>query len=137
MRVLLAIFTSLGVLIMLAGIAHAQPDEICFTWFAANGAAANHPQKLTYNYDGTFACYAAKDSMDPTRRGTYMIIKKWKDEEANVWYQIKSFGPGDESGYELVKISDQGRKLEIVRASDTAPLEVSANDNSYCQYVRR
>jgi hypothetical protein len=123
-------------LIFNAGITIAESDEICCTWVNAKYVSGNRPQKLIFNYDGTFATYKTKASTDAFAQGMFQIIKKWKDSEENILYQIKMQDPRLGTKYKLAKVSKEGDKLEFVCKSDQYPAKIDKNEPDYCNYIR-
>jgi len=124
-------------LVFYAGEVLSESDEICCTWINTKYVSGNPPQKLIFNYDGTFAHYGTKISTDAFNRGTFQIIKKWKDSEDNIWYQIKMQDPKSGMKYKLAKISKNRDKLEFVCKSNKYPEEISTNNPNYCKYTRK
>ena len=114
----------------------AESDEICCPWVNMNYSPGSPSQKLVFHYDGTFANYNSKDSSKATKRGTYVIDKKWKDLEGNIWYQIKMQDPKSETRYKLAKISSDGKMLEFICKTDKYPTDISSEDTAYCKYNR-
>ena len=60
-------------------------EKICCTWSNLRYLDGNFPQKIEFNYDGTFATYKYSSSMDATSRGTYQITKKWSDSKGYIY----------------------------------------------------
>jgi hypothetical protein len=114
----------------------AESDEICCNWVNTKYVSGNRPQKLILNYDGTFATYKTKAGTDALKRGMFQIIKKWKDSEENIWYQIKMQGLKYGTKYKLAKVSKDGNKLEFVCKSDKYPAEIDKNEPDYCNFLR-
>ncbi len=125
------------VILFWAITAYSESEQICFTWINTNYTSGNPTQKLIYNADGTFAGYPKKDATDPIRRGTFTIFKKWKDAKGSIWYRIKWDGHWGERGYELAKVSNNGKTLEYVMKDSKWPADINVKDTSYCQYTRR
>ena len=113
-----------------------ESDEICCTWVNTSYTAGAPPQKLIHNFDGTFASYTTKESTDAPKLGTFRIVKKWKDSEGNIWYQIEIQGAGVEKEHELAKISDDGNLLEYVFKQGEYPIEINPSDSNYRKYTR-
>jgi hypothetical protein len=135
MRRLLLVIICLS-LILLTVESLAGSDEICYTWINSEYSSGNPPQKLVFNYDGTFASYAKSVSNDAFRRGMFTITKKWKDSEGNIWYQIRMHDPQAVTRYKLAKISHDGKLLEFICKTDKYPLKMSSADADYCKYNR-
>ena len=123
-------------LMFYAGAAFAESDEICCNWVNTKYVSDNRPQKLILNDDGTFATYKTKTSTDALEQGMFQIIKKWKDSEENIWYQIKMQGLKYGTKYKLATISKGGDKLKFVCKSDKFPDEIDENAPDYCNYIR-
>lgn len=134
MRVLLFITLCIS-LLFYAGDTFSESDEICRTWVNTAYDPGNRPQKLIFNYDGTFETYGSQASTDALLRGVFQIAKKWRDETGNIWYQIKML---DMYGtrFKLAKISNGGDKLEFVCKPYKYPAEIKKNEPGYCSYMR-
>jgi len=130
---LLALCSSL---LIFATNSYSGSDEICCTWVNANYTSGGPPQKLIFNFDGTFASYTTKNTNDALKRGMFSIAKKWQDSEGNIWYQIKMIDPKSEARYKLAKISDDGKVLEFTCKTDKYPADISSKDTDYCKYHR-
>ena len=114
----------------------AESDEICCNWVNTKYVSGKRPQKLILNDDGTFSTYETKTGTDALERGMFQIIKKWKDSEENIWYQIKMQGLKYGTKYKLARMSKNGDKLEFVCKSDKFPDEIDENAADYCNYMR-
>ena len=123
-------------LLLYPGKAFAESDEICSNWVNTKYISGNRPQKLILNDDGTFATYKTKTGTDADEREIFQIIKKWKDSEENIWYQIKMQGLKYGTKYKLATISKDGDKLQFVCKSEKFPDEIDENAPDYCNYMR-
>ena len=123
-------------LMFYAGEAFSESDEICCTWVNTKYVSGDRPQKLMFNFDGTFVTYNTKTSTEALQRGTFQIAKKWKDSGGNIWYQIKMQNPEYGTKYKLAKVSKDGDKLEFVCKPDNYPAEIDKNEPEYCNYLR-
>lgn len=134
MRVLIIATLSIS-LLFFVGSAFSKSDEICCTWLNAKYDSGERPQKLIFNYDGTFETYRTQASRDAIMRGVFHIAKKWQDSKGAIWYQIKMM---DMYGikYKLARVSQGGEKLEFVCQDDKYPAEIKINASSYCSYLR-
>ena len=135
MRALCIAILCLSVLIY-AGETFAESDEICCTWVNSKYVSGNPPQKLIFSFDGTFATYNTKASTDALQRGTFQIIKKWKDSEGNILYQIKMQNPVSGTKYKLARVSKDGDKLKFLCKFDKFPDKIDENAPDYCNYMR-
>jgi hypothetical protein len=123
-------------LIFYAGKTFAESEEICCTWINTEYTSDSRPQKIEFHIDGTFAAYKTKPSADATQRGTFQIIKKWKDSEENIWYQIKMENPITGTKYKLARVKKSGDRLEFVCNSEKFPTEIEKKNPDYSNYVR-
>ena len=123
-------------LMFYAGEAFSESDEICCTWVNTKYVSGDRPQKLMFNFDGTFVTYNTKTSTEALQRGTFQIAKKWKDSGGNIWYQIKMQNPKYGTKFKLAKVSKDGDKLEFVCKQDKYPAEIDKNEPEYCNYLR-
>ncbi len=135
MRALFIIALCLS-LVFSAGKTFAESDEICCTWVNTKYVSGDPPQKLIFAFDGTFVTYGTKTSAEALQRGTFQVIKKWKDSEENIWYQIKMQNPISGTKYKLARVNKGGDKLEFVCKSDKFPAEIDKNEPDYCNYMR-
>ena len=123
-------------LMVYAGEAFSESDQICHTWVNIKYVAGDRPQKIMLSNDGQFVTYDKKTSIEALQRGMFQIIKKWKDSEENMWYQIKMQNPKVGTKYKLARINKDGDKLEFVCKPDKFPAEIDKNDPDYCLYIR-
>ena len=135
MRALFIIALCLS-LVFYAGETFAESDEIFCTWVNTKYVSGDPPQKLIFAFDGTFVTYGTKTSAEALQRGTFQVMKKWKDSEENIWYQIKMQNPISGTKYKLARVSKGGDKLEFVCKSDKFPAEIDKNEPDYCNYMR-
>ena len=124
------------IFICYAEMAFTESDEMCCTWVNMKYTSAKRPQKLIRNYDGTFASYISKTSVDALEKGTFRIVKKWNDSKGNIWYQVQIQGAGIEKKYELSRISNNGKKLECLFERNGYPNDINPNHANYCIYTR-
>ncbi len=122
-------------LVLYAGDTFPQSDEICCTWINTQYEPSERPQKMIFNYDGTFESYRSKQALDPILRGVFQIVAKWTDAEGSIWYKIKMF---DKYGtkHNLVRISKDGDKLEFVRKTYDYPETIDRDASNYSTYSR-
>ena len=123
-------------LMFYAGEAFSESDEIFGTWVNTKYVSGDRPQKIMLSYDGQFVTYDTKTSIEARQRGMFQVIKKWKDSEENISYQIKMRDPKYGIKYKLARISKDGDKFEFVCKSDKFPAEIDKNDPDYCHYIR-
>ena len=80
--------------------------------------------------------YKTQTAIDALERGTFQIVKKWKDSEKNIWYQIKMQGHKYGTRYKLARVSKAGDKLEFVCKSNKYHAEINKSEPDYCNYMR-
>lgn len=122
-------------LLFYAGGTFPQSDEICCTWINTNYEASARPEKMIFNYDGTFETYKSKEAIDPIMRGVFQIDEKWTDSAGTVWYKIKMI---DMYGtkHNLIRISKKGENLEFVRKLYDYPDAIDKDASDYSTYSR-
>jgi hypothetical protein len=135
MKVLYAVIICVS-LVCIAIHGLAESDKLCRTWVNTAYASPERPQKLIFNYDGTFETYPTTASMDPLMRGVYQIVEKWEDSKGVGWYKIKMIDMYGTT-YQLAKVDKEGDRLELVRRPDGYPLVIEADMPDYCVYTRR
>jgi hypothetical protein len=113
----------------------AQSDEICCTWINTEYTAGDRPQKMVFNYDGTFETFKSKEAVDPLMRGVYQIVQKWIDAEGLIWYKVKLF---DMYGtkHQLARINQKGDNLEFVHKPYEYPTTIDHQHQNYSTYSR-
>jgi len=122
-------------LMLVASFAYAQSDEISFTWVNKTYVSDEQPQKIIFNYDGTFETYEHKDANDPLLRGIFQVSERWKNSEGVIWYKLKMIDMFGAEHY-LVRISKEGERMEFVHKPDQYPERIEENAASYCTYMR-
>jgi hypothetical protein len=135
MRVLLIAAICIS-FVLFAGETFSESDEICCTWVNTKYESGTPPQKLMFNYDGTFATYITENSAEALSRGMFQIVEKWNDSEGYIWYKIMMQDPAHGKKYKLARISQNGNKLEFVCKSDKYPARINSNEPDYCNYLR-
>jgi hypothetical protein len=121
-------------LLFYAGETFSKTGEICCTWSNSAYVTDSRPQKLIFNYDGTYEVYSSIKSTDASERGVFEIAKKWEDSEGNILYNIKMLGMFG-TKFKLAKISSDGEKLEFVSRFNEYPAEINRNSSSYGHYL--
>ena len=134
MRAFLA-FVICTALLLYPADSFAQPDEICCTWINTAYTSGDRPQKMIFNYDGTFETYRSKEAVDPIMRGIYQIVQKWTDAEGLIWYKVKLF---DMYGtqHQLARINQSGDNLEFVQKRYEYPQAIDHADQNYSVYSK-
>lgn len=122
-------------LLLVASLAFSQSEEICFSWVNKTYASDEQPQKIIFNYDGTFATYKLKNERDPVIRGIFQVAEQWKDSEGIIWYKLKVMDMYGAERY-LVRISEEGERLEFVHNPYEYPEKIEEKASSYCTYTR-
>lgn len=111
-------------------------EKIFCMWSNLGYLNKNLPQKIEFNYDGTYATYKYLDSLDATSRGTYQITNKWSDSKGYLWYQIILNDPQKGKRYQLARVDQKGRTFEFVCKKDSYPPNLSSDEKGYCRYWR-
>lgn len=123
-------------LLLCAGVSYPQQsEEICCTWTNTKYEASERPQKVIFNYDGTYEIYPSEDSIDPTTRGVFQIDAKWKDTKGVIWYKIKMVDMYG-ANYNLLRISKAGESLEFVGKPFKYPDTINREASGYSIYSR-
>jgi hypothetical protein len=73
-------------IILFASVSISDTDIIFGLWSNRGYYNDNLPQKIEFNYDGSYATYNQFIDVDIDSRGTYQITKKWSDPKGNIWY---------------------------------------------------
>ena len=131
--IVMAIFLSI---LFFALVSLSDTDEICFTWSNLRYFDGNFPQKIEFNYDGTYATYKYFNNLDIFSRGTYQITKKWSDSEGYIWYKIIMHDLKKGKRYKLARVDKNGRKLEFICKKDNYPSKLNSDENGYSIYWR-
>ena len=95
--------------------------------------------RIDIHFDGLLTQY---HSATYHHDSDFIITNKWTDSERNIWYTIILERHADEGYclfYTLVKISDNGRTLEILLSAHDYPKEIDPNTilNWYEIYYRQ
>lgn len=129
----IALITSL---VLVASLAFSQSsNEICYPWVNKSYTSDEQPQKIIFNYDGTFETYKQTDAKDAIMRGGFQVAEQWIDSEGIIWYKLKvvdMFG----AEFYLVRISKDGERLEFVHQPSEYPERIEEKASSYCTYMR-
>jgi hypothetical protein len=117
-------------------------EEIFGTWTSTQRS----PHKIVMLPNGTWEEYIYEKDVDPTYKGIYQIVEKWKDAEGNLWYKeiiTLTFGTGKgEMTQELDKIDRSGDVWEFcfnyISKYDphNFPKEINSKDYNYGIYKR-
>ncbi len=100
-------------------------EEIYATWVNLE-VKSNNPQKLIYRPNGIVEYFY---SANP-EAGRYLILNKWSDSEGNIWYKKHSVNWYHEY-YSLIKISNSGNTLEVVRDRNDYPTKIDPKHDFY------
>ena len=135
MKFFLAMVISMSILTF-TSISLPDTERIYGLWSNRLYYADDRPQKIEFNYDGTYATYKFSMDVDTNSRGTYRITKKWSDSKGNSWYKmtITDLKTGDM--YLLVRVDKKGGKLESICDKHDFPSKLDPDDKGYCKYWR-
>ena len=135
MRIFIAMAIFLSI-IFFAMVSLSETDKLFNMWSNLNYLDGNFPQKIEFNYDGTYATYKYAGSMDATSRGTYQITKKWSDSKGYIWYQVIISDLVEGKRYQLARVDNKGRKLEFAYNKDSYPSILNSDETGCCIYWR-
>lgn len=131
----LCLFVLCAFILFYAGDIFSQSDEICCTWVNTQYESGERPQKMIFNYDGTFETYTSKAAQDPIIRGVFQIDTKWTDSDGIIWYKLKMIDMYGTT-HSLVRISKEGENIEFVRQPYAYPDAIDTDASSYRTYSR-
>ncbi len=106
-------------------------EEIYATWVIVEVKSGPHPKKRIYKPIGIVEYLF---SANP-EAGRYLILNKWADSEGDIWYKKHSVDRYHEY-YSLIKISNSGNTLEIVRTMNDYPTKIDPKHVWYNKYSR-
>jgi hypothetical protein len=69
--------------------------------------------------------------------GPYSIEDKWTDENGNIWYKIEYVTGAFEILYDLIKISDSNKTMEIMHGRVGYATEIDPESVKYRIYYRQ
>ena len=135
MKLFIAMVISMS-LIFFASVSISDTDIIFSLWSNRGYYDNNLPQKIEFNYDGTYATYKYFIDVDTNSRGTYQITKKWSDSKGNIWYQIIITDLKMGKIYQLIRVDSNGGKLEFNSDKYNYPSKLDPDEKGYCIYWR-
>ncbi len=97
-----------------------------------------YPPKVVFTPNGKFDFYSVSTATETPSHGEFVITNKWIDNKGNVWYTgiIKFDVNPFLQWYELFKISNTGKTLEIDKAISDYPKEIDPKSGQYHFYHR-
>jgi hypothetical protein len=110
-------------------------EELYGTWVNMD-YFGDTPQKIIYKPAGTFNCFRDADSKNPDNGGRYLITGKWSDSEGNIYYKSNWIGDWNEEAFQITKISNSGKTLELVLGYDEPPRNIDPDNIWYRKYTR-
>jgi hypothetical protein len=129
----MAIFLSI---VFFSLVSFSDTDKICRMWSNLGYWSGTFPQKIEFNYDGTYAIYKYFDSLDVASRGTYQIKDKWSDSKGYVWYKIIMNDSQKGKRYQLARVNKKGSKLEFAWKKNNYPTKLNSDETGYYRYWR-
>ena len=111
-------------------------EELYGTWVNIK-YVSGIPQKIIYKPAGTFNCFKDVNAKVPCEGGRYLITGKWSDLEGNIFYKCNWVGDWGEEAYQITKISNSGKTLELVLGYDEPPRNIDAANVWYRKYTRK
>ena len=135
MKLVFAMVISMSI-ICFASVSISETDVINGLW--SNRGYNDHrlPQKIEFNYDGTYATYTYLIDVDTNSRGTYQITKKWFDSKGNIWYKIIITDLKIGKIYQLTRVDKKGRKVEFNSGKYGFPSKLDPDEKGYSIYWR-
>jgi hypothetical protein len=117
-------------------------EELLGTWVntAYPGNSSTVVQKMVYYHWGAYELYEKADHADPARKGTTILMDKWKDAEGNIWYKAYDRESWTKTGYfAIYRINKNGTMIEKVWDSREFPSESDLNPTNpyYHIYYRQ
>jgi len=94
--------------------------------------------KIVLFADGTWERYYSIDSDNYYCQGENTILDKWKDSKGSIWFECRweCFSHRN-SGYQLTRISDSGKTLELEYTTWDFPTELDTDNFYYRIYYRQ
>ena len=135
MKYFIAMVISIPI-IFFASVSISDTDIIYGLWSNRGYHSNNLPQKIEFNYDGTYATYKHFIDVDIYSRGTYQITKKWSDSKGYIWYEIIITDLKIGKIYQLTRVDKKGRKLEFNSNKYNFPSKLNSDENGCCIYWR-
>ena len=135
MRWFTAVVLSMSI-VTFASTSLPDTDRICGLWSNRLYYDADRPQKIEFNYDGTYATYKYAMDVDTHSRGTYRIRKKWSDSRGNSWYEMVITDLKRGELYLLARVDEKGEKLESNCDEQDYPSKLDPDEKGYCMYWR-
>jgi hypothetical protein len=135
MKLLIAMVISMTI-IFFASISISDTDILYGLWSNRVYYDNNIPQKIEFNYDGTYATYKYSMDMETSSRGMYQITKKWSDSKGHIWYEIVITDLKTGKIYQLTKVDKNGGKLESNSDKDNYPSKLDPDEKGYRIYWR-
>ena len=111
-------------------------EELYGTWVNMK-YVSSIPQKIVYKPAGTFNCFKDINSKAPCYGGRYLITGKWSDSDGNIFYKSNWVGDWGEEAYQITKISNSGKTLELVLGYDEPPKNIDSANVWYRKYTRQ
>lgn len=115
----------------------AEDNELLYGTWVNSSYGVSIPQKIIYQPTGIFECFRIADSEKCDKKGRYLITGKWLDPEGNIIYRSHWVGNWNEEAYQLSKISNSGKTIEIVLGYLKPPTKVDSSNIWYRKYTRK
>ena len=99
------------------------------------------PQKLIMNPDGIWKRFRNRCDLATPFTGTFTLTDKWTDSEGNIWYKqvwiYKTTYRTLETIYEIVRISNSGKTLELIFSEYDFPKGMTVDHPYYRIFYRK
>jgi len=116
-----------------------EKEEIYGTWINPEygDLESYSPQKLIINPEGTWKRFGSRHDLATPYTGTFTLTDKWTDSEGNIWYKQFWEYQTIEIIYEIVRISNSGKTLELIFSEYDFLKGITADHPHYRIYFRQ
>ena len=118
-----------------------ENEELYGNWFNSEYNDSIRAARHIINADGTIQLHTTDDSPRVVAIHLYTITDKWYDSEGNIWYKqvwiYKTAYRTLDTIYEIVRISNSGKTLELIFSEYDFPKGITADHPHYRIYYRQ
>jgi hypothetical protein len=101
--------------------------EIYGTWVIPEYEKYNTVYKAVFHPNGKADFYTTEKSTEPSLHASFTITNKWIEKDGTVWHTLILKIDGNQVIYELLKMSDSGKTLEITTSQIDYPKEINSD----------
>ena len=105
-----------------------EDEELYGVWINTEYNNNTYHAKEIYSSDGIVLGFDKEYNSIASWKGNFIIIDKWSDSGGNIWYKITLSCTGLCIYYQLIKINNISKTLEIAYFSAIYPTEESLSD---------